>query len=118
MNIKDAIWLKLMKLGRLYGCHQRADRSFFVGKYQMPVCARCTGVIATSVLALVRKSKMNLFQCILLCMPMIVDGSIQYVKIKESNNIRRLITGLFAGYGLMTMYILIIKKFICKSSIK
>lgn len=43
----------------LYGagsvvCHQLADRSFYVGAAQMPVCARCTGIyFGAAVVALV-----------------------------------------------------------------
>jgi uncharacterized membrane protein len=32
-------------------CHQRPERSFFIGVQQMPVCARCTGLYAGAALA-------------------------------------------------------------------
>ena len=31
-------------------CHQRADRSFYIGSAQLPVCARCAGLYAGAVL--------------------------------------------------------------------
>jgi uncharacterized membrane protein len=33
-------------------CHQRADRSFYVGDAQLPVCARCFGLYAGAVLGI------------------------------------------------------------------
>lgn len=33
-------------------CHQRPDRSFFVGGGQMPVCARCAGIYLGAAMAL------------------------------------------------------------------
>jgi uncharacterized membrane protein len=32
-------------------CHQRPERSFFVGRQQLPVCARCSGLYAGAALA-------------------------------------------------------------------
>ena len=43
-NIKDKIWLTLMNLFS-NSCHQKAERSFFINKYQFPICARCTGLL-------------------------------------------------------------------------
>ena len=37
-------------IGRVI-CHQRPERSFFIGGTQMPVCARCTGLYAGAALA-------------------------------------------------------------------
>jgi len=34
-----------------YICHQRPERSFFVGGKQLPICARCTGLYAGAALA-------------------------------------------------------------------
>jgi uncharacterized membrane protein len=33
---------------------------------------------------------------------MLIDWLIQYIKIRESTNIRRLITGIFGGYALLS----------------
>lgn len=42
----------------------------------------------------------------LLCMlPMIVDGGIQFALKKESNNIRRLLTGILGGIGIVYLFI-------------
>jgi uncharacterized membrane protein len=42
----DSEWLP-----RVWHCHQRPDRSFFVKGRQFHVCARCTGLIAGVVIA-------------------------------------------------------------------
>ena len=33
-------------------CHQRPERSFFIGGQQLPVCARCTGLYLGAALAI------------------------------------------------------------------
>lgn len=98
-------WLTYMRIGKRLGCHQRADRSFFIKGYQFPVCARCTGVIISSLLAVFAFfiSPISIGISFLLSLIMFLDWFMQYIKIKESNNIRRLVTGLLGGYGFMTL---------------
>lgn len=105
-----ALWMRLMKYGKKLGCHQLPERSFFVCGYQFPVCARCTGVIISSVLAipifLIYKIPINI--CILFGIIMFIDWFIQYIKFWKSNNIRRLLTGLLGGFGITTIELYII----------
>lgn len=115
MNEKDArirkIWIYLMKYGKKLGCHQKAERSFFIGQYQFPVCARCTGVIISSAVACFTYTKFHSFMLSLgLCACMLCDWLIQRLGIKESTNKRRLITGLMGGYGFMTIQLLLYEK--------
>jgi uncharacterized membrane protein len=122
----DDKWLVWMKLGERVGCHQRCDRSFFYKGMQFPVCARCTGVIIAYILALVsyivtcircyvRKcsnpfySKKSKIIALTGCMTMLIDWTLQALRIKESTNERRLITGFLGGIGLMTLYIRLIR---------
>lgn len=107
----EKLWLKLMKIGRNVGCHQQQDRSFFYKNYQFPICARCTGIIigelfiAPVVLLLgFNNLVLNLF----LLFIMGLDGVLQYYKILESNNIRRFITGLGAGYAITSLLVYVI----------
>lgn len=98
------IWIIMMKIGATIGCHQRADRSFFWKGHQFPICARCTGVLIGYILALIA---INFFLPdfllgIICCCIMFWDWLIQFIKIKESTNVRRFITGILGGYGLIT----------------
>lgn len=124
MSIKsksnDYVWINMMKIGAKTGCHQRADRSFFVRNRQFPICARCTGVVLGYIIALVVFifCMTPLWLCTLLCVIMFLDWLIQYLKIKESNNIRRLITGILGGYGLLSFEINLATLITCYIAVK
>ena len=104
-NKKDANWIKWMKYGRRLGCHQMPERSLFVKGYQFPVCARCTGVIISSFLAtfIFFWYRLSIRMSILFCVIMFIDWFIQRINIRASTNLRRFVTGLFGGYGFMTL---------------
>lgn len=107
MNKSDLIWIKLMNLGHRLGCHQMEERSFHFKGYQFPVCARCTGVFLGEIIAillLLLGIKINIFMSIALLLIMGFDWFIQYIKLLQSTNIRRLITGTLAGLGLTFIY--------------
>ena len=96
------IYCKLFILGHRAGCHQRPDRSFFIKSYQFPICARCTGVLIGYLIApivfLLWGSRC--FKSAFVCLIMLLDWLIQFFGIKESTNIRRLMTGILGGYGI------------------
>ncbi len=98
----------LQSIGERSGCHQMPERSFKIGWYTFPVCARCTGVFFGQLSAVV----LLLFGII--CPPVIalallaamgIDWLLQRTGFLESTNIRRLLTGLCGGTGLFSMYI-------------
>ena len=99
-------WKKLMRLGRRLGCHQMPERSFFYKGYQFPVCARCTGVIIGEIVALICVIflRVEWWICLLLLVPMGIDWGLQFLKILQSNNVRRFLTGLLGGFGLTYIY--------------
>lgn len=102
---RDELWIKCMEFGKILGCHQMPERSFFIKGYQFPVCARCTGVIISYFLALIlfKKYKVPWQLCIIMAGIMLTDWSLQYFGIKESTNPRRFVTGLIGGFGLNTL---------------
>lgn len=112
LSRKTELWLRAMELGASTGCHQRADRSFFVNGYQMPLCARCTGVGLGQVAALiwcvvsaVRKRPAKGAWGLLLMLPAAVDGATQALGWRSSNNRLRFATGLLAGFGWLTFFL-------------
>ena len=100
-----------MKLGYSTGCHQMPERSFHVNGRPFPVCARCTGVLIGNIAAyaMFLIYSLPLRICILGCGLMFIDWLVQYHGIRESTNIRRLITGIVGGYSLTTLYCMAIK---------
>ncbi len=103
----NSLWLVFMKIGAMTGCHQLPKRSFFVHKYQFPICARCTGVIIGYILSVTAFCffMTPIYICIVLCLIMFADWLIQYLRILDSTNIRRFITGILGGYGLLSFEI-------------
>lgn len=68
---------------------------------QFPVCARCTDIfvgylIGVCILALHR---ISLCLCLLFMLVMFYDWYIQVLRIKESTNIRKFLSGLLYGIG-------------------
>lgn len=103
-NIKISLWKQSMQFFHKYwGCHQMPSRSYFVFGYQFPLCARCMGIlfgeILVCVLVLFDKS-LDLLYALGLIMPTAIDGILQLKGFYESNNIRRLVTGVIAGIGI------------------
>lgn len=112
---KIKTWIALMKIGANIGCHQMSERSFSYKGYQFPLCARCTGVVFGEVIAIISiicTLKIDLMYALLLVVPLVIDGGLQYVKILQSNNFRRVITGILAGFGLTYVYLYLIIFFI------
>jgi uncharacterized membrane protein len=84
-------------------CHQIPERSFFIFGYQMPLCARCTGIFLGSILFLMlfkRSSKKNLVFFLLLILPMGLNIFFEKYLGWESYNIWRFITGLLYAYAI------------------
>ncbi len=87
-------------------CHQRPDRSFFWKGKQFPVCARCTGVhigyLSLPVFPLLATS-FGWAISLALIVPAFLDGLLQGLTSYESHNYLRLITGILAGLGAMSL---------------
>ena len=97
----------LWDIGKLSGCHQLSERSFFYRGRQFPLCARCTGTFIGYYFGLLTYRFMSptILLCTILCMIMFLDWLLQYMNIFPSNNIRRVITGVICGYGIIHIFI-------------
>ena len=86
------------------------ERSFFVKGYQLPVCARCTGMMIGEVIAVVLAFFFlpPLPLCCVMLIPLSVDGIIQYKTAYVSTNLRRVITGMIFGYSLLSIVLAMI----------
>jgi uncharacterized membrane protein len=111
-EILDQRWLKFMEFGEKTGCHQLPERSFFIKGYQMPVCARCTGVILGYLLALPGFILFGFSKFLSLVGSLIIltDWLLQTLRIRQSTNRRRLFTGVLGGYAIMTFQLYVIKQ--------
>lgn len=109
MHRSDRVWLALMRLGAACGCHQRADRSFSVGAYQLPLCARCTGVVlgqGCGLLLWLAGVRLPVALCAACLLLLLADWLLQHFRVLESTNIRRLVTGVLAGAGYLQILLL------------
>ena len=100
-----------------YGlCHQLPERSFFAGGYQLPVCARDTGIYLGFALGLLglavlargsRPTELPRWPVLVLVAlfvgAMAVDGVTSYAGLRTTTNDLRLLTGLLAGWALATI---------------
>ena len=108
MNSKIKVWAKIMKITKkIWWCHQLPERSFFICKYQFPLCARCTGVLAGYIIAFLLLCfgiYIPMALCLVFLLPLVLDGGIQLIFNIMSNNIRRFLTGVIFGIGFIQIF--------------
>ncbi|MFI3201648.1 MAG: DUF2085 domain-containing protein [Eubacteriales bacterium] len=87
-------------------CNKKPDRAPSFNGFTFLLCWRCTMVIVsilfvTFLLEVFSIPKIYIFNitCIVMLFPMIIDGGVQYLGIKNSTNFRRALTGFFFGCG-------------------
>ena len=102
------------RFGRLlqivYGCHCLDERSFHFKGKKFPICARCTGIFVGNLISipLLFVYIPSFYLCVILMLPLIIDGTVQYLTKYNSNNFLRFITGLLWGYALINMMVIIL----------
>jgi uncharacterized membrane protein len=114
-NKKEKVWITLMRLGAMTGCHQMYERSLFFRGYQFPLCARCTGLFTGQAAGIallwwfIAFDIKILFVCTALSVAALgIDGFFQLKGLWVSTNSRRLITGLLCGFFVTGLSIRII----------
>lgn len=105
----EKYWAFTMRFfSKYWGCHQMPSRSFFVGSYQFPLCARCTGILIGFILSTaiivcditIMGETLTVSHSLLFMIPMVVDGTVQLCTTYESTNLRRVVTGAVFSMGL------------------
>lgn len=90
-------------------CHSRPDRSLcYRGRY-FGLCARCTGMYASGILAILvaplwepsLNPRSAIFLGLVLLIPGGIDGGTQLIGNRESTNLLRILTGLLLGVGIV-----------------
>lgn len=82
------------------------NRSFFIGEYQFPLCARCTGIALGYIAALLIAPFRSFgYYIAFLMSPLAIDGTVQYFTNYESTNLKRIMTGILYGFAFTSITI-------------
>ena len=84
-------------------CHRRKDRSIWFFGLEHFLCSRCLGILFGGTIGLIfviLQYRIDLFWSIFLMLPLIIDGFLQALHFRESNNMLRLTSGFLFGVGL------------------
>ena len=90
-----------------YICHQRPERSFFIGGQQLPVCARCTGLYLGAALAIplglsaamAFSSRRNRRILFVAALPTLITWTLEFAGIVPFSNIVRFTCALPLGFA-------------------
>jgi len=113
MSLADEIIQIFDFIGRLV-CHQKEERTLFIGGHFLPVCARDTGgliglLLGYALLFFLRKKRAkgppNLYVSFAMTLPLLLDSFGQLFGLWESTNDVRLITGLLFGTALSPLLV-------------
>lgn len=89
-------------------CHRKPERCLHIKGKPMPLCARCTGILAGYLFLPIFSLlgwRIPLWIGIISQIPLLIDGYTQLRKWRMSNNALRLATGLISGFGLSVIII-------------
>lgn len=92
-------------------CNGRCERGPHIKGFYFPLCWRCLSIVMSvsfccvfNLIYPLEYTMMNIpilaSLSSLLLIPLFIDGLMQYVFKRESTNLRRIITGFFAGMGI------------------
>ena len=109
-KIIDFINQRIAAFGKAPLCNMIPEHGICIKGFYLPLCARCTGTLIGCVVTIflflfvIRRSKYRLSLHILsflLAVPCLIDGLLQYVWKVESDNFRRILTGLLLGASIV-----------------
>lgn len=92
----------------IFNCHQKEDRSMKLSLKIFKLCNRCLGIyIGILISPLISFINIHYAYYLLLMIPLIIDGTLQYKTKYESNNVKRVLTGLLFGVGFIALLTII-----------
>lgn len=98
-----------------YICHQAPSKSIWINNYTIAICARCFAIYAALLISGIIIYYKNYLKVkwsigILLIIPILIDGLLQWFELRTGNKILSILTGSLAGVGLgLIFYPLYIK---------
>ena len=104
-NLHDRFQRYLLYVGLVIGCHQRPDRSLCVLGRQVPVCARCLGMLIGPLFAPLYLWFPSPWIAAAVISAFLVDGFTQLTGCRESKNWMRFLTG--AGFSASVVFLMI-----------
>ena len=104
-HLHDQFQHYLFYLALALGCHQRQERSFSCRGRQIPLCARCLGILIGPLFAPLYLRCPNPWVAVVGISVFLVDGSTQLMGLRESNNWLRLVSG--AAFSASVLFLLI-----------
>lgn len=116
MQLADEIVRLFNFIGSLV-CHQRPERTLWIGGHYLPVCARDTGALVGlslgyGIILFLRKKGAkgppHLYVTLSMLLPMLVDSFAQLFGFWASTNDVRLLTGLLFGTALAPMLVYVL----------
>ena len=87
-------------------CHHLKNRSIKFLGIERYLCSRDLGIYFGSVLGggvYLLNFRINYILLLFLMMPMIIDGTTQFIGLRKSNNRLRLLTGMLFGFSLVLL---------------
>lgn len=92
-------------------CHRIPERTFQYKGHYFPVCSRCTGFYLSAFTYCILGyfipfiyNSSTLILSLLLLIPAGIDGTTQFMELRESNNSLRFVTGILGGLGLVIFF--------------
>jgi len=92
------------RVGLVFFCHRIEERCIKIGNHTSFLCARCTGLVVGTVLAvafLALNVSVPLYVLSVFCIPLLIDGFTQLSNLRKSNNPLRVVSGILFAIGLL-----------------
>lgn len=102
-RLHDSCQRVLWAISQRWVCHQMASRSLIVRGRQMPLCARCFGVLLGLPITLLWAFFVPPWACWCLIAAFFLDGGTQLMDWRESKNWLRLVTGMGLFPSVLTL---------------